>query len=69
MCGLLESRRLTRNRFGGILAVNELGFHLDKGEILGLIRPDVAGKTTVFNMISRVTFGPPTEMYFLEDTR
>jgi branched-chain amino acid transport system ATP-binding protein len=48
---LLETRRLTK-RFGGILAVNELGFHLDEGEILGLIGPNGAGKTTVFNMIT-----------------
>jgi branched-chain amino acid transport system permease protein len=39
-------------RFGGLLAVNEVGFALCAGEILGLIGPNGAGKSTLFNLIS-----------------
>ena len=39
-------------RFGGLLAVNEVGFTLHSGEILGLIGPNGAGKSTLFNLVS-----------------
>ncbi len=39
-------------RFGGLVAVNGVGFALAAGEILGLIGPNGAGKSTLFNLIS-----------------
>ncbi len=39
-------------QFGGLKAVDDVSFHIDKSELLGLIGPNGAGKTTVFNMIS-----------------
>ena len=45
-------------RFGGLMAVNEVTFEVEKGEIFGLIGPNGSGKTTTFNMISGVY--PPT---------
>ena len=39
-------------RFGGLTAVDGLGFKVNHGEIHGLIGPNGAGKTTTFNMIS-----------------
>lgn len=38
--------------FGGIKAVDQVSFHINENELLGLIGPNGAGKTTVFNMIS-----------------
>ena len=39
-------------QFGGLHAVEDVSFSLNKKEILGLIGPNGAGKTTCFNMIS-----------------
>ena len=41
-------------RFGGVLAVNDVGFEVRRGEVFTLIGPNGAGKTTVFNLISRL---------------
>jgi branched-chain amino acid transport system ATP-binding protein len=45
-------------KFGGLMAVNDVTFDVEKGEIFGLIGPNGSGKTTTFNMISGVY--PPT---------
>jgi len=38
--------------FGGIRALDEIGFTMNKGEIFSVIGPNGAGKTTLFNCIS-----------------
>jgi branched-chain amino acid transport system ATP-binding protein len=50
---LLRLRNVTR-RFGGVLALDEVSFDVQQGEIAGLIGPNGAGKTTAFNVITRL---------------
>ncbi|MBC6959164.1 MAG: ABC transporter ATP-binding protein [Lautropia sp.] len=50
---LLRARNLSV-RFGGVLAVNDVSFDVQRGEVFTLIGPNGAGKTTVFNLISRI---------------
>lgn len=47
---LLQAHKLSRH-FGGLVAVNEVDFEMQAGEIVGLIGPNGAGKTTLFNML------------------
>jgi len=39
-------------RFGGLIAVDNLGFSIQRGEILGVIGPNGAGKSTMVGLIS-----------------
>lgn len=51
MPGILEVKHLDKS-FGGVHAVNDVSFHLEKGEILGLIGPNGSGKSTTVNLIN-----------------
>jgi branched-chain amino acid transport system permease protein len=50
---ILEVTELKKS-FGGLLAVNNLTFTVDRGEIKSLVGPNGAGKTTVFNVINGI---------------
>jgi branched-chain amino acid transport system ATP-binding protein len=53
MPAILETQGLTKS-FGNLLAVNNLTFDVQEGEILGMMGPNGAGKTTVFNLVTGV---------------
>jgi len=45
-------------RFGDLVAVNDISFHVEDKEIFGLLGPNGAGKTTLIRMMTTLT--PPT---------
>lgn len=51
---ILRVNSLTR-AFGGLVAVNNISFEVQHGEIFGLIGPNGAGKTTLFNLATGLT--------------
>lgn len=53
MSTILSAQKLSV-RFGGVLAVKDVSFEVQAGEVFTLIGPNGAGKTTVFNLISRI---------------
>ncbi|MCS6936322.1 MAG: ABC transporter ATP-binding protein [Candidatus Bipolaricaulota bacterium] len=64
----MEALRVERLRksFGGLMAVKDLSFSVEQGEILGLIGPNGAGKSTVFNLIMG-TFRPDRGRIFFKN--
>jgi ABC-type branched-subunit amino acid transport system ATPase component/ABC-type branched-subunit amino acid transport system permease subunit len=48
---ILSVRGLSKS-FGGLKAVQNVGFDVSKGTILGIIGPNGAGKTTAFNLLN-----------------
>jgi branched-chain amino acid transport system ATP-binding protein len=50
---LLQLDHVTQ-RFGGLVAVNDLSFTIEAGSIVAMIGPNGAGKSTVFNVITGI---------------
>ena len=61
---LLEVRGVTMD-FGGLVALREVSFAIEQGEIVGLIGANGAGKSTLFNIIMGVQ-KPTAGMVFLD---
>lgn len=55
---VLDVRNVSKN-FGGLKAVQDVSFQVNRGMILGIIGPNGAGKTTLFNLLNG--FQVPTE--------
>jgi branched-chain amino acid transport system ATP-binding protein len=60
---LLSTVRL-RRQFGGVLAVADIDFAVEKGSITGLIGPNGAGKTTLFNNVTGLDTPTSGNVYF-----
>ena len=56
MSDLISTQNLTK-RFDGLVAVNQVNFSLQEGQVAGIIGPNGSGKTTLFNLLSG--FFPP----------
>ncbi len=52
---MLKVKNVSKN-FGGVEAVKDLSFELEKGDIAGLLGPNGAGKTTTMRMITSYYF-------------
>jgi branched-chain amino acid transport system ATP-binding protein len=49
----LEIKGLTKS-FGGLQAINDVGFSMERDQILGLIGPNGAGKTTLLRLMTGI---------------
>jgi branched-chain amino acid transport system ATP-binding protein len=56
MTAVLEVHGITK-QFGGLTALDDVGFTVGEGELVGLVGPNGAGKSTLFNIVAGV---PPT---------
>ena len=48
---LLEARGIYKY-FGAIIALNNVSFHVDRGEVLGVVGDNGAGKSTLMKILS-----------------
>ena len=48
---ILKATHVTK-KFGELVAVDDLSFHVQRGQIYGIAGPNGAGKSTVFNLIT-----------------
>ncbi|MEQ5840382.1 branched-chain amino acid ABC transporter ATP-binding protein/permease [Paraburkholderia acidicola] len=53
-----------RKQFGGLVAVNDVSFGVQAGQIIGLIGPNGAGKSTTFNLVTGVLQATSGEIRF-----
>jgi len=63
MSVMLELKGVNKS-FGGVQAVKDMSFVIEKGELAGLIGPNGAGKTTIFNLVTGVYDATSGEIEF-----
>jgi len=66
MSAILRLANVSR-RFGGLLAVNNVSFELEAGEVVGLIGPNGAGKTTLVNLVTGVHRAGAGEIWYADE--
>ncbi len=67
---MIEARGLTKY-YGSIAAIEDVSFHVEKGEVIGFLGPNGAGKTTVMRILtgfSPASFGTAKVAGFDIDT-
>jgi branched-chain amino acid transport system ATP-binding protein len=62
---MLRLEHVTK-RFGGLVAVDDVSFSIQEGELMAVVGPNGAGKTTLFNVICGV-FPPEEGKVFFAD--
>lgn len=67
MSALLEVTGISR-RFGGLQALNDVGFQVEEGSVLAVIGPNGAGKTTLLDIITGFTRPDTGEVLFEGDS-
>ena len=63
---MLRVEKVTK-KFGGVVAIQDVTFHVKPLEIFGLIGPNGAGKTTLFNIITGVLKPTNGYVYFKDE--
>jgi ABC-2 type transport system ATP-binding protein len=58
---LLEVKGLSK-RYGDVTAVDDIDFHIARGEVFGLLGPNGAGKTTTINIIAQALLADSGEV-------
>jgi len=61
---LLEIDALSK-AFGGVRAIADLGFVVEKNQVYSVIGPNGAGKTTLFNLFSGIYQADTGQIQFL----
>lgn len=64
LSNILEIKNLIKS-FGGVKAVNECSFEIQKGKVTALIGPNGSGKTTIFNLVSGLIRADSGQIKFL----
>ena len=65
---ILSVKKLTKS-FGGLMAVSNVSFDIEKGELVGLIGPNGGGKTTVFNLLTGIYVPTSGSIEFAKDDK
>jgi len=63
---MLKVDKVTK-KFGGVVAIKDVSFEVNQGEIFALVGPNGAGKTTLFNIITGAIKPTSGRVYFKDE--